>query len=63
MEEFTIDLEKLKIKPGASATAEHLNKIIDAMIETRKYVSDLMEEHNEEHRQEILEKMLEDAAA
>lgn len=53
MKGFAIDLEELKIKPGDPVSATHLNKIIDAIIENRKYGSDLMEDHLEEHHRDM----------
>lgn len=40
-------LEKLKINSGDPITAEHLNKIIDAIIETRKEIIKHHKEHEE----------------
>ena len=53
MKGFAMDLEELKIKPGDPVSATHLNKIIDAIIENRKYGSDLMEDHLEEHHRDM----------
>ncbi|MCW3990611.1 MAG: hypothetical protein NWE88_11125 [Candidatus Bathyarchaeota archaeon] len=39
MEEFLIDLEQLKVeKKKGLVLADHLNKIVDAIIENRKYI-------------------------
>lgn len=39
MEEFLIDLEQLKVeKKKGLVLADHLNKIVDAVIENRKYI-------------------------
>ena len=39
MEEFLIDLEQLKVeKKKGLVLADHLNKIVDAIIENRKFI-------------------------
>ena len=49
MEEFLSDLEQLKVeKKKGLVLADHLNKIVDAIIENRKYII----KHEDELRKE-----------
>ncbi len=44
MEEFLIDLEQLKVeKKKGLVLADHLNKIVDAIIENRKAIIEIRE--------------------
>ncbi len=43
MEEFRIDLEKLKVKPGDSVRADRITSIVDAIIENRNAIIEIRE--------------------
>ena len=45
MEEFLIDLEQLKVKPGDDVIADRIDKIVDAIIENRKSIIKHYEDH------------------
>ena len=58
MEEFLIDLEQLKVeKKKGLVLADHLNKIVDAIIENRKAIIEIGESLTEhaKHPEIILE--------
>jgi len=59
MEEFTIDLDKLKVKSGDTANdPAHINSIVNAIIENRKAII----KHEVALRKEELRKMMSKAA-
>jgi len=45
MEEFSIDLEKLKLKPGDTVTHDRITSIVQAIIENRKAIRKHIEDH------------------
>ena len=45
MEEFAIDLEKLKVKPGDPVTHDRITSIVNAIIENRKAIRKHLEDH------------------
>jgi len=46
MKEFSIDLEKLKVKPGDDVRADRITSIVNAIIENRKAII----KHDEDHK-------------
>lgn len=48
MEEFSIDLEKLKVEPGDEIRADRITSIVQAIIENKRAIIKHQEKHNSE---------------